>query len=77
MISTAAYLADIGGDELGVGLSTGLDDELSALTGGGGSPRPSASVNQIPAEGDKREIHRDHTVDKDLVKKIIEGIEKL
>ena len=81
VISTDAYLADIGGDDLGVGLSTGLGDELSALTGGGGggggTHRPAASVNQLPEEGDKLEIRRDQTVDKELVKKIIEGIENL
>jgi hypothetical protein len=78
VISTDAYLADIGGSELDVGLSSGLGDELSALTGGaGGGSRPTASVNPLPEEGDRLEIRRDQTVDKELVKRIIEGIENL
>jgi hypothetical protein len=77
VISTDAYLADIGGDDLDVGLSSGLGDELSALTGAQGASRPTASVNKLPEEGEKLELHRDQTVDKELVKKIIDGIEKL
>lgn len=77
VISTDAFLADIAGDDLGVGLSSGLGDELSALTGAGGSKRPTASVNKIPEAGSSFEIHRDHTVDKDLLLKIIEGIKGL
>jgi len=50
---------------------------LSALTGAGGSKRPTASVNKIPEAGSPIEIHRDQTVDKDLVLKIIEGIKGL
>lgn len=77
VISTDAFLADIAGESLGVGLSSGLGDELSALTGAGGNKRPTASVNKIPDAGSPIEIHRDHTVDKDLVLKIIEGIKGL
>ncbi len=77
VISTDAFLADIAGESLGVGLSSGLGDELSALTGAGGSKRPTASVNKIPDAGSPIEIHRDQTVDKDLVLKIIEGIKGL
>lgn len=77
VISTDAFLADIAGDDLGVGLSSGLGDELSALTGAGGSKRPTASVNKIPDAGTSFEIHRDHAVDKDLLLKIIEGIKGL
>ncbi|MDP2233013.1 MAG: hypothetical protein Q8K89_05205, partial [Actinomycetota bacterium] len=77
VISTDAFLADIAGEDLGAGLSGGLGDELSALTGLGGSKRPTASVNRIPEAGSPLEIHRDHAVDKDLVLKIIEGIKGL
>ncbi|MDZ4064782.1 MAG: hypothetical protein U1E22_08975, partial [Coriobacteriia bacterium] len=76
VISTDAYLADISSEELGVGLSSGMGDELSALTGAGGRSRPSVSINKIPEPG-RLEIHRDQAVDKELVLKIIEGIEKL
>lgn len=77
VISTDAYLADIGGDNFGTGLSSGLGDELSALTGAGGSKRPTASVNRIPEPGATLELHRDQTVDRELVMKIIEGIKNL
>ena len=77
VISTDAFLADISTDGLDVGLSSGLGDELSALTGAGGRSRPSASVNKIPEPGQPMELRRDQTVDKDLVLKIIKGIENL
>jgi len=77
VISTDAFLADIGGEELGVGLSGGLGDELSALTGAGGSRRPTASVNRIPERGSSSGPRMDQTVDKELVLKIIEGIKNL
>jgi len=76
VISTDAFLADISPGELGVGLSSGLGDELSALTGAESQRRPTTNVNKLPEPG-KVELHRDHTVDKELVLKIIEGIEKL
>jgi len=76
VISTDAFLADISPDELGVGLSSGLGDELSALTGAESQRRPSTNVNKLPEPG-RVEIHRDRTVNKELVLKIIEGIEKL
>ncbi len=74
VISTDAFLADIAPDELG--FSGGLSDELNALTGGGRA-RPSASVNRIPEAGSNLELHRDQTVDKELVLKIIEGLKDL
>ncbi len=77
VISTDAYLADISPDGFGVGLSTGLGDELSALTGASGRSRPTASVRRIPESGQSVELKRDVTVNKDLVLKIIEGIKNL
>lgn len=75
VISTDAFLEDIGMDDLG--LSGGLTDELSALTGAERRQpaRPQASVNAIPEAGGA--IQRDARVDKDTVLKIIEGIKGL
>jgi len=75
-ISTDAFLDEIAPDE-NLGLSGGLGLELSALTGAGGRARPSASVNKLPEPGNGLELHRDQTVDKDLVLKIIEGLKEL
>jgi hypothetical protein len=77
VISTDAYLADISSEGLGMGLSGGLGDELSALTGAGRPQRPSASVKKIPEPGAPLELRRDQTVDKDLILKIIHGLENL
>ncbi|GAB4273414.1 MAG: hypothetical protein Kow0056_00390 [Coriobacteriia bacterium] len=78
VISTDAFLSDI---EIGtaVGLSSGIGDELTALTGAESRPaRPQATVNKIPDEGEAAgRLQRDMTVDADLVKRIIEGIERL
>jgi hypothetical protein len=74
VISTDAFMEDIGGEMLGVGLG----DELSALTGAERpkSARPTASVNKIPEAG-SGVIHRDDRVDRDTVMKIIDGIKNL
>lgn len=78
VISTDAFLAEFD-EPMDVGLASGIGDELTALTGGtNGRARPMASVNRIPepaAGGSK--LHRDQAVDKDLVLKIIQGIERL
>jgi hypothetical protein len=76
VISTDAYLEDIGIEELD--FSGGLTDELSALTGAQRrtSQRPQASVKPIP-EGRSGVLHRDARVDKETLLKIIDGIKKL
>ncbi|MDI6693314.1 MAG: DUF4388 domain-containing protein [Anaerosomatales bacterium] len=75
VISTDAYLAEFESD---VTLTSALTDEITALTGGGTSrPRPTATVTKLPEPGEQPSIHRDRLVDRDLVLKIIDGIEKL
>ncbi|MGB4593362.1 MAG: hypothetical protein WBI63_06265, partial [Coriobacteriia bacterium] len=75
VISTDAYLAEFESD---VGLSGGMGDEITALTGGGsGRSRPVTTVNKIPEPGDSRVMHLDQMVDRDLVRQIIDGIQKL
>lgn len=75
VISTDAYLADFGGD---IGLTGGLGDELTALTGGGtGRQRPAATVAKLPEPGQAPVLHRDQMVDKSLIEQIIKGIESL
>jgi hypothetical protein len=77
VISTDAFMGDISVDDMGLGFSGGLTDELSALTGAERKqPRPQASVNQIPESGSSV-IQRDARVDKDTLLKIIEGIKGL
>ncbi|MBA4370254.1 MAG: hypothetical protein C0418_01585 [Coriobacteriaceae bacterium] len=75
VISTDAFLDEIGGVDLGAGIG----DELTALTGGGGMgrQRPMASVKKIPEPGAAGGLHMDQMVDKDLVLKIIDGIKSL
>lgn len=76
VISTDAYLEDIGGGDLS--FSGSLGNELSALTGFGRTSRPTASVNRIPepsAAGDV--LHRDTRVDRETLLKIIDGIKNL
>lgn len=75
-ISTDAFLAEF---DSGVGLASGLGDELTALTGGGAAARnrPMATVSKIPEAGEGHVLHRDQMVDRSLVEKIIEGIENL
>ena len=73
-ISTDVFLAEFDGD----GLSSGLGDELTALTGGATArARPVATVNKLPEAGDAPMLHRDQLVDRALLEKIIEGIENL
>ncbi|MBC7266987.1 MAG: DUF4388 domain-containing protein [Coriobacteriia bacterium] len=75
VISTDAYLAEFESD---VTLTSALTDEITALTGGGTSrPRPTTTVTKLPEPGEQPTIHRDRLVDRDLVLKIIDGIEKL
>jgi hypothetical protein len=75
VISTDAYLAEF---ETDVTLTSALTDEITALTGGGsGKPRPTTTVAKLPEPGEQPTIHRDRLVDRDLVLKIIDGIEKL
>ncbi len=75
VISTDAFLAEFDGS----GLSDGLGDELTALTGGGGAgrARPIATVAKLPEAGEIRMLHRDQMVDRSLLEKIIEGVENL
>ena len=77
VISTSDYLEDIAIDG-GLGSSTGLGDELSALTGAKRHRpgRPTASVNHIPELGVAK-IGLDRRVDKDTLLKIIDGIKNL
>jgi hypothetical protein len=75
VISTDAFLADFDSE---MELSSGLGDELTALTGGGtGRSRPVATVSKIPEPGEGIVLHRDQMVDRSLIEKIIEGIENL
>lgn len=75
VISTDAYLAEF---ETDVSLTSALTDEITALTGGGSArPRPTTTVTKLPEPGEQPAIHRDKLVDRDLVLKIIDGIEKL
>jgi len=75
VISTDAFLDEISFD--GMGLSGGLGDELSALTGAETTnKRPTANVNRIPEPGEEM-LHRDQTVDKDTLLRIIDGIKNL
>jgi hypothetical protein len=76
VISTDAYLAEF---EVDSALSYGLGDEITALTGGGTNSRsrPVATVGKLPESDAGVTLHRDQLVDKELVMKIIEGIEKL
>ena len=74
VISTDAYLAEF--DD--VGLSGGLGDEITALTGGAsGRARPVATVTKLPEAGETKMLHRDQMVDRALLEKIIEGVENL
>lgn len=76
VISTDAFLADF--DTSDVSFSSGLlGDELTALTGGGGAPkRPQATAKKLPDEGEHI-LRRDQHVDRALVERIIEGVQKL
>ena len=73
VISTDAFLADFDHDAT---FSTGMSDELTALTGGG-KARPTATISRLPEPEAPGVLHRDTSVDKDLVLKVIEGVKKL
>jgi hypothetical protein len=73
VISTDAFLADFDHDAT---FSTGMSDELTALTGGG-KARPTATISRLPEPDAPGVLHRDASVDKDLVLKVIEGVKKL
>jgi hypothetical protein len=74
VISTDAFLADF--DSGDVSFSSGLGDELTALTGGGtGRTRPVARAAGLDGEGPV--LHRDSHVDRELVMRIIEGVKRL
>lgn len=77
VISTDAFLVDF--DSSDVSFSSGLGDELTALTGGGTTRnRPVASVAKVDGlEGESPMLHRDSHVDRELVMKIIEGVKRL
>ena len=74
-ISTDSFLA---GFDSGDGLGGGLGDELTALTGGGSArARPIATVNSIPEPGEPTRLRIDQAVDRELLEKIIKGVEDL
>ena len=73
VISTDAFLADFEHDAT---FGTGMGDELTALTGGG-KVRPSASINRVPELAAPGLLHRDTSVDRDLILKVIDGVKKL
>ncbi len=76
VISTDAFLADFSSGD--ASFSTGMGDELAALTGGGGARRPQASAKKIPQTDEgKPALHRDQEVDRDLLERIIDGVKKL
>ena len=74
-ISTDSFLAEFDTD---AGLSGGLGGELTALTGGGTARnRPVATVNAIPEAGEGGKLRIDQSVDRELLEKIIKGVEDL
>jgi hypothetical protein len=77
VISTDAFLADF--DSGNPSFSSGLGDELTALTGGGTArTRPAATASKVPDTGaDSPMLHRDSHVDRDLVMRIIDGVKRL
>ncbi|MDO8915446.1 MAG: DUF4388 domain-containing protein [Coriobacteriia bacterium] len=77
VISTDAFLADF--DSSAVSFSSGLGDELTALTGGGtGRARPVATAAKISGpEGEAPVLHRDSHVDRELLHKLIYGVKRL
>jgi hypothetical protein len=75
VISTDAFMDEIALDQE-LAFSGDLGDELSALTGADRPARPSASVRQIPAEGEAT-LQMDARVDRDTLMKIIDGIKNL
>ncbi len=76
ILSSDIYLQDL---EMGASFAGAFGDELAALTGGAevSRPRPVTQVAWVPEPGANSIIKRDETVDADLVRSIISGIEKL
>jgi len=74
-VSTDAFLADLDGS---MSCSGGLGDERAELTGAGPSrPRPQGAP-MVPSRREARPaLRRDHAVDRTLLIRIIEGIERL
>jgi hypothetical protein len=77
VISTDAFLADF--DSSDVSFSSGLGDELTALTGGGTArTRPPATASRVPDAGAEGPVlQRDSHVDRELVMRIIDGVKRL
>jgi len=73
-ISTELYTEEMSLEA--IGLSGGMTDELSALTGADRPLRPVVNVAGIP-ERPLGALKRDQNVDKDTVLRIIEGIKSL
>jgi hypothetical protein len=71
---TEAYVDD--GPYEAMGLSGGMTDELSALTGADRPSRPVVNVSGIPDPG-SGVLRRDQSVDKETLLKIIDGIKNL
>ena len=59
-----------------IGLSGGMTDELSALTGADRPSRPVVNVTGIP-DRSPSVLQRDQRVDKETLLKIIDGIKSL
>jgi hypothetical protein len=74
VMSTEAYADD--GPYEAMGLSGGMTDELSALTGADRPSRPVVTVSGIPDPG-SGVLRRDQSVDKETLLKIIDGIKNL
>ena len=74
VISTDAFMEDMSLEP--IGLSGGLTDELSALTGARRPNRPVVNVAGIP-DRSTGVLKRDQNVDKDTLLRIIDGIKNL
>jgi len=77
VISTDAFMADISVEDMGAGFTRSLGAEISALTGATESKRPVASVNKLTEQTLSASLQRDKAVGRELLLKIIEGIDKL
>jgi len=75
VISTDAFMEEMSLEP--IGLSGGMTDELSALTGAQRPTRPVATVTGIPERPAGGVIQRDQSVDKDTLLRIIDGIKSL
>jgi hypothetical protein len=74
VVHTEPYADD--GPFEAMGLSGGMTDELSALTGADRPSRPVVNVSGIPDPG-SGVLRRDQSVDKETLLKIIDGIKNL